>query len=342
MKVVLDPSGFYRRISLLPHQLTQPVTPVEDMIVLCHLGVPRLDEASWRLSIDGMVEAPRVLTFADLRAFPFVRLESVHQCAGSPLEPAVPTRRVCNVVWGGVRLADVFAAAKPHRDASFIWSFGADYGSFAGETCDAYVKDLPLTRLRDDVLLAFELNGEPLPAENGYPVRLVVPGYYGTNSVKWLTRLHLARTRAPGPFTTRWYNDVQTDADGTHTSQPTPVWALAPEAIIVSPAPGQSCAAGRACTVGGWAWADGGVRQVDVTADGETWHAAQLQQVRGRSWQAFSWLWVPDTPGPVTLSVRATDHDGVTQPAHGARNAIHSVAVVVAGPTDFAQTPVQL
>ena len=93
-----------------------------------------------------------------------------------------------------------------------MWSSGADHGVFEGDRCDAFVKDLPLERVAADVLIAYEMNGAPLPPENGYPVRLVVPGYYGTNSLKWLIRLTLADGRAAGPFTTRWYNDPILDA----------------------------------------------------------------------------------------------------------------------------------
>ena len=84
-----------------------------------------------------------------------------------------------------------------------MWSSGADHGVFEGDSCEAFVKDLPLERAGADVLIAYEMNGAPLRPEHGYPARLVVPGYYGTNSVKWLTRLSLAETHAMGPFATR-------------------------------------------------------------------------------------------------------------------------------------------
>jgi len=88
----------------------------------------------------------------------------VHQCAGNPLEPFAPSQRVCNVVWGGARLTDVLAVCQPHPDARYLWSYGADYGTFDGVEIDAYVKDLPLERVHADVLIAYELNGAPLPS----------------------------------------------------------------------------------------------------------------------------------------------------------------------------------
>jgi DMSO/TMAO reductase YedYZ molybdopterin-dependent catalytic subunit len=127
----------------------------------------------------------------ELKARPKRIVEAVHQCCGNPLEPRVPTRRVANVRWGGVDLAALLDALESDRRARFLWSYGLDGGDFAGTACDHYVKDLPLERLAaGDVLLAYELNGAPLPAAHGFPVRLVVPGYYGTNSVKWLYALH--------------------------------------------------------------------------------------------------------------------------------------------------------
>src|ERR1700737_1141711 len=103
----MDLAGFFRRIPLLPHQMQARLTPTADMIVLCHLGVPRLDAAQWSLIIDGLVERPIRLGFSELTAYPKHTVESFHQCAGSPLQPFEPTRRICNVRWGGTRLADV-------------------------------------------------------------------------------------------------------------------------------------------------------------------------------------------------------------------------------------------
>jgi sulfane dehydrogenase subunit SoxC len=326
MKPLLDPSGFFGRIPLLPHQMTERMTSTENVIVLCHLGVPKIDPGQWRLDIDGLVEQPLSLAFDDLARLPFAQIESVHQCAGSPLRPSVPTRRVSNVVWGGVRLADVLELAGVKPEAAYVWSTGCDHGAFDGVPCDAYVKDMPLTRLNQDVLLATELNGAPLPPEHGFPVRLVVPGYYGTNSVKWLTRLTLSGSRAIGPFTTRWYNDPVGDTGTTR-----PVWAIAPEAVIVEPAPDQVVPHGSVTLVGGWAWADDGIARVGISDDaGATWQQATLDPPTGRGWHAFSIAWTPPRIGPATLMVRATSRDGAEQPMDGHRNAVHRVGVMVA------------
>ena len=258
-RVTLDPSAPFFRHPLRPHELLERVTRTEDTIVLCHLGVPRLNPDDWSLSIDGLVRRSWRLTLDDLKRRPQMVITSVHQCCGSPMQPEMPTRRICNIVWGGARLADLLTDCRPEPEARFVWASGADYGTFEGAKCEAYVKDLPLDRVASDVLIAYEMNGAPLRAENGYPARLVVPGYYGTNSVKWLCRLTLMDTRAAGPFTTRWYNDVVRDAAGQPTGSTSPVWSIAPESVIVSPAPNQAVTAGEFFEIWGWAWADGGV-----------------------------------------------------------------------------------
>jgi sulfane dehydrogenase subunit SoxC len=329
IRATLDPATPYGSHPLQPHQLTERVTRVEDTIVLCHLGVPRLDANDWSLAIDGMVRRPMRLTLADLLARPRMELASIHECCGSPMTPEVPKRRICNVVWTGVRLIDLLAECGPDPAARYLWSSGADYGVFEGDTVDAFVKDLPLDRASADVLIAFAINGAPLRPENGYPARLVVPGFYGTNSVKWLTRLTLAETRADSPFTTRWYNDPVRDASGAPTGATIPVWSIAPESVIVSPAPDRKFSAGEPVDIWGWAWADGGVSTVEVSVDGAdagaNMHTA-VESPSGRTWQRFATTWWPEHRGACELISRA-HADGRAQPDAGARNAVHRVPV---------------
>lgn len=326
--VAMSPAHPFKRDPVPPHALRERFTPRADVFVLCHLGVARIERSEWGLAIDGLVERPLRLCFEDLAGFPRCELSSVHQCCGSPLAPREPTRRVTQVRWGGVRLEDVLARARPLPEARFVWSRGADHGEFAGVSLDGFVKDLPLERVGRDVLLADELNGEALSAELGAPVRLVVPGFYGTNSVKWLRRLTLARERVDSPFTRRWYNDPVLDARGRETAERAPVWAIAPESVIVSPAPGALVERGRACEIWGWAWADAGVCQVEVRTDAGA-RTALLEPVRGHEWQRFALEWVPEQSGAVRLSSRARARDGAAQPDAGARNARYEVALSV-------------
>jgi DMSO/TMAO reductase YedYZ molybdopterin-dependent catalytic subunit len=325
--VRLDPRGPFKRDPLAPHQMRDRQTRTQDVLVLCHLGVARLERDRWSLTIYGMVEHPRTLRFDDLTRYPKTEVASVHQCCGSPLAPFEPTRRVCNVRWGGVRLADVLADCRPSESARYIWSYGADFGKFCGVAVDAYIKDLPIARVESDVLIGYEMNGSALPAEHGFPARLVVPGFYGTNSVKWLTRITLVESRAPGPFTTRWYNDPVLDGAGRET---TPVWSIAPESLIVSPIPNETIELSAEGEIWGWAWADGGVRSVHVRAgDAATWRPAELEPPRGREWQRFWMPWTPRQRGMVVLASRAEAMGGLLQSISGRRNAVHDVPVNV-------------
>jgi len=328
-RVRLDPASGFGRIPLLPHQMTSRLTDAADVIVLCHLGVPQVDAASWSITVDGLVERPRALSLAELRTFPYVEIEAFHQCAGNPMEPSRPTQRVSNVLWGGYRLADVVAAVRPRGEAKYLWSFGADWGTFDGIAIDAYAKDLPLARIGEDVLIAESMNGALLTPEHGFPVRLVVPGFYGTNSVKWLTRMTFAAERSDGPFTTRWYNDPIME-DGRPTGRTQPVWSVAPQSIIVDPWPRAQLTLGMPVEIWGWAWADMGVASVIIEGEaGDLRIAAAVEPRRGRSWQRFSAMWRPEKMGRQRLGARAVDTSGVVQPDDGARNAIHWSDVVV-------------
>lgn len=326
----MDPTGPLGRTPLEPHQLLDRVTRTEDVVVLCHLGVAHLRREDWALTIDGLVGRPIRLTFEDLERRPRSEIATIHQCCGNPMKPDEPTRRITNLAWTGTRLSDLLAECEPDPAARFVWSSGADHGTIADEAVDAFVKDMPLDRAADDVLIAWEMNGAPLRPENGFPARLVVPGFYGTNSVKWLTRVTLAASRATSPFTTRWYNDRVRDASGQPTGATTPVWSIAPESVIVSPAPDHTLPSGPA-ELWGWAWADGGVTTVDISTDGgSTWTPATVEQAAGRTWQRFTATWHPQRTGPHDLCSRARTADGRSQPPSGARNAVHHVPVQVA------------
>ena len=326
--VTFDPAGPFKRDPPPPHEMRDRHTATDNTIVLCHLGVPRLEPDRWSLTIDGLVERPVTLGFDDLLRYPKVQVAAVHECCGSPFEPFVPTRRVANVRWTGVRLADVLAECRPRETATYIWSYGADYGVFGGVSVDAYAKDLPLSRVHADVLIGYQLNGDALPAEHGFPARLVVPGFYGTNSVKWLRRITLADRRLAGPFTSRWYQDPQLDDMGHPTGSTTPVWSISPESLIVSPAADEPIVRSTECEIWGWAWADGGVSNVDIRI-GDEWQPARVEPPNGWQWQRFWLRWTPMSPGGVELAARAVSARGVRQPLSGRRNAVHRISVAV-------------
>jgi DMSO/TMAO reductase YedYZ molybdopterin-dependent catalytic subunit len=130
--VRLDPQGPFMRDPLAPHQMRDRLTRTQDLFILCHLGVPRIERDRWSLTIDGMVERPSTLRFNDLVRYPKTEVATIHQCCGSPLKPFEPRRRVCNVRWSGVRLVDVLADCRARSAAQYIWSYGADSGEFSG------------------------------------------------------------------------------------------------------------------------------------------------------------------------------------------------------------------
>lgn len=316
--------GFFGRIPSEPHDLTDHITPIESCIVLCHLGVLEASAADdWKLEIGGLVEKPFNLTLRELKTFPRYEIVSVHQCAGSPLAPDRPTRRVCNVSWAGVRLDYLLEMVGVERTARFVWSHGADSGEFGGIECGRYVKDLPLSRAASDVLVAYQMNGAELLPEHGFPLRLVVPGYYGTNSVKWLRKIELRSERASSVFTTKWYNDPEPDGSTR------PVWAIAPQSIIVWPKPDSQLNRGDLMQVWGWAWADSNLAAVELSSDeGASWQECRLERTAGWSWTKFACDFTV-TAGCTSLLSRARSRSGELQPETGRRNAIYRVPILV-------------
>ncbi|MDQ2735539.1 MAG: molybdopterin-dependent oxidoreductase, partial [Pseudomonadota bacterium] len=196
-----------------------------------------------------------------------------------------------------------------------------------GAETDCYLKDLPLAKaMSDEVLLATTLNGAPLDERHGAPARLVVPGFYGTNSVKWLTEIQLAADRAQGYFTTTLYNDTVVTRD---IIEKRPVWEVAPHSVIVAPGAGDRLLAGLQ-QLWGWAWSAYPVQTVEVSVDGgHSWDVAEVSPREDFCWQRFSFYWTPAALGQYTLLCRATDTSGFAQPKSGARNEVLKVNVVV-------------
>ena len=187
-----------------PERLTERVTAIDDVYLIGHFGIAHVDRESWRLRIDGDVATPRELDLPALRALPTVDVPAVLECFGNPLEPGVFVRRAANVVWHGVPVAALLEAAGA-APASALWATGADAGVFADVACTEYRKDVPLEVARERGIVALGMNGAPLDDAHGGPARLVVPGYFGTNNVKWLRALTVADRRPEHLFTTRLY-----------------------------------------------------------------------------------------------------------------------------------------
>ncbi len=298
-------------------ELAHHVTPIPSAYVRTNFGVPQLTE-SHSIVVDGAVSTPFEISVAELRAMPQHTVVATMECAGNdrldmtPLPVGEPWQSgaVSTLAWSGVRLADVLARAGVASDAIEVLVTAADAGprdDAVGEV--RYARALPIAdALRPETLLAFSMNGAPLSADHGAPVRLAVPGWYGMASVKWVTRIELLRTKFTGYFQSQRY--VYDDATGI-----TPVDRLRVKSIITSPAASARCA--RTVRVGGWAWSGfGAITRVDVAIDGGTpWMTAHI----GTPASPTAWTpWHIDLTlprrGRIVLRSRATDATGATQP----------------------------
>ncbi|KAL2070667.1 hypothetical protein VTL71DRAFT_13693 [Oculimacula yallundae] len=328
--VSIDPVGFYIRHPPSPEMLSDFITLDSQLFQTIHMGAAVVDVKNWRLVIDGLVQHPFSLSFEGLLKFPKTTITSFHECYGSPVKPAVENLwRIGNVEWTGVKLTTLLALASPLSEAQFVWSEGLDHGEFHGVVADRYQKDLPLSKARSpEVLVAYEMNGRPLLKERGGPVRLVVPGWFGTNSTKWLSKLSLQGERAGGPYTTTFYNAIDQDDPAKGLK---PVWAVEPNSMIVKPAP-MTEVHGPTVLVEGWAWSHDGIQSVNVSSDnGQSWTEAEVSQRKDLSWQRFSLnIEVPwKFGGECTLVSCATSLSGITQKDSGRRNHVHRVTLKI-------------
>lgn len=299
------------------------VTPPGLHYLLIHYDVPVVDPAAFRLVVDGLVDNPLSLDLETLRRRPRVSTVVTMECAGNgrarlrprPVSQPWLVEAVGTARWTGTPLAPLLREAGLLDEAVDVVFTGADHGIERGVEQD-YQRSLTMAEaLREEVLLAYEMNGAPLPPQHGYPLRLVVPGWYGMAQVKWLTRISAVADPFDG-FQMRAYRlRDQPGEDGV------PVTRIEPRALLVPPGfpdfmsrtrvlhPGEVTVEGRAWS--GWA----PVSAVEVSVDGgTTWHAAHLEPAPGRyGWARWTWTW-PATPGDYQLCARAHDTSGRSQP----------------------------
>ncbi|KAF4441135.1 sulfite oxidase s [Fusarium acutatum] len=292
------------------------------------MGAAVVDDAKWLLVIGGLVRKPFALSLAQLKALPQTSVTSFHECYGSPLKPPTSNPwRIGNVVWTGVRLSTILALAEPLPAAHFVWSEGLDHGKFFALLLQESPSDNGLLRAqRPEVLLAWKINGKPLSKERGGPVRLIVPGWFGTNSTKWLCRLSLQETRAPEPFAAVLYNERDpTDPEGVRMR---PVWEVEVNSMITQPANSAVIPAGLVC-VEGWAWSHDGVALVEISKDGgQSWTQGTVDTKEDQAWQKFTAV-VELESSAWKLIARATSKSRMKQPWTGRRNHVHSITVNV-------------
>lgn len=308
--------------------LRYPLTPTGLHYLLVHFDIPAADETAWRLALTGEVDHELELTLDQLRTLPSRTLAVTLECAGNGrarLEPRPVSQpwlfeAIGTAEWTGVSLRDVLAQAGLTRRAVELVFSGADRGIQGGEM-QRYQRSLSIAEAqREDVLLAYAMNGRPLEPQHGYPLRLLVPGWYGMTSVKWLNSIEAVAEPFSGYQQADAYR-FQQNADDPGE----PVTRIQVRALMIPPGvpdfftrrrfvePGPTLLEGRA-----WS-GEGEVVRVEVGVDGE-WSDAQLEPSAGRyAWRGWSWLW-PAGAGEHVLAVRATDASGASQPIEQAWN----------------------
>ena len=326
-----------------PPQLETPlsyfkelITPNNALFVRWHLAnIPTsVDLREWRLTVGGNAEKEIFLSMDELRTFERVTYTAVIQCSGngrSFFEPRVAGGQwgngaMGNVTWTGARLKDILNKAVIKAGSVDITFDGLDSGPLP--TVPDFVKSLPVDKaMEDDILVAYEMNGEPLTMLNGFPARLIVPGWYATYWVKSLSTIKVI----PKPFEEFWMKPAYRIPDtacgcvppGTSPKKTIPIHRMTTRSLIIEPVQGTRIPANKPVDITGIAFSGGySIRDVIVSVDGgKTWKEARLGQDKGRySWVQWFYAWRPEKAGTYTLMARATNSIGESQPFEGLWN----------------------
>jgi len=292
-----------------------------------HNGVPTIDPAQHQLLIHGMVARPLIFTMATLSRYPMESRIHFLECSGNSgaMYGATPPAQTCGQThglvscseWTGVPLRLLLEEAGADPRADWILAEGADAAAMS--------RSVPMAKAKDDALLALYQNGERLRPENGYPVRLFLPGYEGNMSVKWLRRIKVTDTPTMTKDETSKYSDLQTDGKSLLFTYPMEV-----KSVITRPAPGLKMTGQGLYELSGIAWSGRGkISKVEVSADGgQTWAEAALSApVLAYALTRFRipWKW---NGAPAVLKSRATDETGRVQPTRDALIAQHGANVI--------------
>jgi len=328
----------------IPALIGGVVMPNARFYVRNHFETPSLDPLSWLLEVTGLVDRPLRLSLRDLRNMPSQALVATLECAGngrSAFDPPVDGERwhlgaVSTAEWTGVPLTEILERAGIAPEAVEIVFRGADQGT-AGDSPDPvrFERSLPVADATNpEPLLAYAMNGEPLPLEHGYPLRLIVPGWYAVASVKWLIGIEVIGSPFQGFFQAQRYV-YETERNGTIVREPVRLQQV--RSIITQPSAGQDVTTGD-LVIRGVAWSGAApIGKVEISIGGGPWQKARLIGQRCQhSWQWWELLTQINNPGETTLRARATDLAGRTQPdrpdwnrlGYGG-NAMHSVPLLV-------------
>ena len=295
-------------------ELTSWITPADDFFVVTHYGIPELDAGAFTLRVGGEVRRPLTFTLADLKARPRVDRTTVFECGGN--SRGLLHGMVGNATWTGTPLLPVLEEAGLTEDAREVHFWGADRGIEeirGAEYEQNFGRSMSIEEAREtEPLLVYEMNGEPLPIVHGFPLRLIVPGWYGVAQVKWLERIDLSPHRLMTRFMARDYVTLMGhEVDGETEWIETSVSRLRPKSVIA-----RVTRVGDRFTIFGGAWSDGTpLERVEVQVGEGPWRATRLD----RPGDSFTWsFFTLETEGlgqgEHTLVSRATDRMGRTQP----------------------------
>jgi len=315
--------------------------------------IPQVDAKTWKLSIGGEgANAQAELTFDDLQKMPAVEIAAVNQCSGNRRGLFKP--HVVGVQWGyggmgcarwkGARLRDILDKVGVKKEAIEIVLDGAD-GPIVDKTPD-FVKSIPVWKaMEDTTIVAYEMNGEPLPHFNGFPARVIVPGWTGTYWMKHLTSINVVTKPFTGFWMSRAYRiplrafPLVERFTSQDSAVSTPITEMMVNSLITSHANGASVKAGAPVTVGGIAWDGGyGIRTVEISTDGgKTWVPATLGEDIGQfAFRTFNASFSPKSKGKHIVMARATNKIGQSQtselipnPGGYHHNLMHSIALTV-------------
>jgi sulfane dehydrogenase subunit SoxC len=304
--------------------LRYSTTPTGLHFLLTHFDIPAGDVVSWRLEVGGLVERPLTLRVADLEARPRVTRRVTMECAGNgrgllhprPLSQPWLQEAIGTAEWTGTPLAGILEEASSRPGAIDVVFTGADAGMEANQV-QRYQRSMKLGEaLRDDILLAYQMNGEDLPPQHGGPVRLIVPGWYGMASVKWLVSINVTDRPFDGHYMVGTYRYSKLKGELGE-----PVTHQRVRALMIPPGIPDFFTRTRLVEAGlvkleGRAWAGRrGVGRVEISTDaGKSFADARLEPPNDPCcWQAWSFDW-DARPGRTTLIVRGTDSEGEAQP----------------------------
>jgi sulfite oxidase len=319
----IRPPDFETPVALLDSY----ITPIEHFYVRSHLPVPaQLDAATWSLKVGGEVNSPVSLSLDEIKKLPAVTVTMTLECAGNGRAFFDPS--VAGIQWEkgavgtarftGARMADVLKRVGVKTTARNVEMHPADRPL---GTMPAFVRQVPMAKaMHPDTLLAYDMNGQPIPAVHGFPLRAIIPGWEGAYSVKWLTTLNVLDKDSDSFWVATGYRyPTKRVAPGAavDAKDMAPLYGLVVKSLITKPAAGASVPAGKVA-VGGFAWAgENDITRVDVSIDnGATWQAARLSGEQAKySWRRFEYEFAAAKPESILILSRATDSKGNIQPA---------------------------